>query len=78
MHLSFRLTGIDGVYYLNANPVFTGTTIAPRKVVRTGNYLGKSNWLEVNSNAMAEFDDLKIFNRSLTQAELLMVMNSYY
>jgi hypothetical protein len=78
MHFSFVLRGIDGTYYLNGEPVLTGTTTSPRKIVRTGNYLGKSNWLEANSNAMAEFDDLKIFNRSLTIDELFKVMNSYY
>ena len=63
---------------MNGKPELQTASISPRGIVRTGNYFGKSNWLEANSNPIAQFDDLKIFNRSLSQQEILKVMNSYY
>ena len=71
--MAFTLTGTEGVIYVNGKKGPVSTTAVPRSVLRTANYLGKDNW--GSSLAVCEFDDLKIFNRSLTQTEILKVLN---
>ena len=44
-------------------------------VKRNISYIGKSNWI-ADSNADADFDELKIFNRGLTKQEILFEMNN--
>ena len=44
------------------------------KVNRTSNFIGRSNWGDPNSDAI--FDDLKFFNRALTQKEIQFEMNN--
>ena len=43
-------------------------------VIRSSNYVGRSNWGEPDADA--DFDDLKIFNRALTQNEIQFEMNN--
>ena len=77
-HLAVTVTGTQLKIYIDGKLGLTSTVIAsPMGIMRTNNYIGKSNW-GGNGNADAEFDDLKIFNRSLTQSEVNMVLNSYY
>ena len=52
------------------------TTIPPRSINRTNCFIGKSNWV-ADANANSLFDDIRIFNRGLTQSEIQTVMNTY-
>jgi hypothetical protein len=77
----FALTFKTGqlTLYINGNVDVTGTAYTPTGVSRTSNYIGRGNWPCCDPlYCYGSFDDFKIFNRSLSQSELLKVMNSYY
>ena len=44
----------------------------PTKSFRTNNFIGKSS----GSDAIADFDEIKIFNRALSQEELIFEINN--
>ena len=46
-----------------------------KNITRTSNYIGRSNWM-VDQDANADYDDLKIFDRSLNQQEILFEKNN--
>ena len=46
-----------------------------RKVVRTNNFIGWSNWLQTSQQCHGLIDDLKIFDRALDQTEIATEMN---
>ncbi len=71
------LTGNILNIYIDGVSRGSGTASLPRAVTRTTAYIGRSNW-SGDGLAVAYVDDLKIFNRSLTDFELQRVMNSYY
>ena len=69
-HLVFTLKESVGTLYMNGLQISqTNTMYVPRNVNRTLNYVGKSNWDGV-SNLWADLDDLRFYNRSMTQAEV--------
>ncbi len=77
-HLAVTVTGTQLKIYIDGKLTLTSTVIsAPKGIMRTENYIGKSNW-NGNENVNAELDDLKIFNRSLTQSEINLLLNSFY
>ena len=53
----------------------TPSSSFPNNVIRNLIYIGKSNAGDPNTNS--KIDDLKIFNRALSQAEILTEMSSY-
>lgn len=59
---------IDG----NVNNMRTAN-VYPKNLTRTFCYIGKSNWAS-DSLANAYFDDIKIYNRALSQNEILVDM----
>lgn len=61
-----------GSIYLNGKKVAESVSYRALHSVRTKNYLGKSNWNDGLANA--DFDELKIFNRALSQNEILQEM----
>ena len=75
-HYAITLSGTTATIYVDGKLNYQDTSVKPRSISRTSNYVGCSNWPDCSPYAYV--DDLKIFNRSLTQAEILMVMNSYY
>ena len=46
----------------------------PANIIRSRNYVGKSNWPE-DENLNADLDDLMIFNRSLNYSEIVELMS---
>ena len=61
----------DGQYlliYVNGNLESNATSYAPLSVIRTKCYIGRSNWVDPDSNAC--YDDIMIYNRALTQNEI--------
>ena len=50
--------------------------LTPTKIVRSNCYIGKSNWPDGYSSSY--LDDLRFYNKSLTQKEILDLMPSIY
>ena len=71
--ISFVLSGTTGYIYVNGSQVRTGTLNVPNNIIRTANYIGKSN-NPSDSNADAVFDEFKIYQRALSSVE---IMNEY-
>ena len=75
--LAVTLNGTQCSIYLDGVLTKTGNAVSPSNVTRSFNYIGRSNWPSY-AGTTAAIDDLKFFNRALTQSELMLVMNSYY
>jgi hypothetical protein len=68
---------IDG--YLTTAPGSSApfTSFCFANVVRSSNFIGRSNWfVNGDEDADADLDDLKIFNRALSQQEIQSEMNN--
>ncbi|RNA26360.1 glycoside hydrolase [Brachionus plicatilis] len=68
-HVVYVIKNTDAYIYLDGHFLASGTCFAKNKEEMRVNFLGKSTWPS-NSNANATFDDLKIFNRALTNQEI--------
>ena len=55
--------------YFDGNLDKKGKLNVPRSYLRTQNFIGKSNW--GNDNADECLDEIKIFNRALTEYEII-------
>jgi hypothetical protein len=75
-HVALTFRGTNGKLYINGKEVRTATTQPPRPVLRTKNFIGRSNIGGDSQSVNALFDDLKIFNRSLTQDEILFIFRN--
>jgi hypothetical protein len=67
--ISFVLSGTTGFIYVNGTQVTNGTLQIPNNIIRTSNYIGKSNWAS-NSNADAIYDEFKIYVGALSSKEI--------
>jgi hypothetical protein len=70
---------IDGNLTTAQGSQTTHTSFSLVNVVRTRNFVGRSNWFDntnLDKDADADFDDLKIFNRALSQQEIQSEMNN--
>ena len=64
-----------GKIYINSALIaFDNTTVFPDNIIRDFNYIGKS-WFNDDPLADAVYDDLRIYNRSLSVDEIKDVMN---
>jgi hypothetical protein len=76
-HLTATYDYPNAYLYINGTMVMSGTTISPiSTVIRDSNYLGRSYRSPPDINANADIDDLKIYNRALSQQEILDEMNN--
>ncbi len=66
---------IDGIEVTTPGSKTSYASFSFANVIRSSNFIGRSNWAG-NSNADADFDDLKIFNRALTAQEIQFEMNN--
>ena len=76
-HIAFTLSGSIGTIYLNGTNVKQGTTFIPSNTNRTYNYFGtifRSGSTQDYPNAI--FDEVKIFNRCLSQREIQFIINN--
>jgi len=71
-HVALVLSGTTGYLYVNGILIDSERFGAPSNVVRTNNYIGKSN--SVYSNALAVYDDIKIYQGALSSS---CIMNDY-
>lgn len=69
VHLAATLQGSVARLYVNGAQVASGTLPVPRDVVRTRNYIGLSNWIQ-DAYANAQFDEIRLWSRARTQAEI--------
>lgn len=69
VHLAATLQGTTARLYVNGSLVASGTLSVPRNVVRTRNYIGRSNWLQ-DAYANAQVDEIRIWNRARSQTEI--------
>jgi hypothetical protein len=85
-HLVCMFKNGIGYIYINGTNTALGPIIKPLPIIRLSNFVGRSNWrvqqqnnnlYELDSNA--DIDDLKIFNRALTEDEIRADMdNTFY
>ena len=63
---------IDGIETTLPGSMTNLNSFNVANVVRSSNFIGRSNWYSISGaqDADADFDDLKIFNRALTQQEI--------
>jgi hypothetical protein len=75
-HLSATFNGITINIYINGTLTlssgFNGQM--PKTLNRTKCYIGKSNW-ELDGNSSSIVDDLRFYNKSLSQIEIIELMN---
>ena len=74
-HLAITLSGTMGSIYIDGQLTresYEGQFLRPNNVVRKINYLGKSNFKDLETNA--DFDSVRIYNRSLNENEIRTVM----
>ena len=74
--IAIVLKGTTLSFYYNGTLVGNPSANVPRNIMRSSNYVGKSNW-NSNPNANAKYDDLKFFNRALNQTEVNIEMDSW-
>ena len=65
-------SGSAGLLYIDGVLVKSNTVSKPTYSYRTNNFIGKS----IGSDAIADFDEIKIFNRALSQEELIFEINN--
>lgn len=65
----------DTVIYKNGIEISNGKTFAPRNVLRTRNYIGRSNWV-TESTYKGQLDEIEIFNRALSAEEIRANMHN--
>jgi hypothetical protein len=68
--ISFVLSETKGYIYVNGNQTATGNLYVPNKIIRTSNYIGKSNKLFI-PNADVIFDELKIYQVALSPDKIM-------
>jgi hypothetical protein len=80
-HVAFTFSSSTMIASIYVNGTLTGEKTSPalpNNLVRTQNYIGKSNWAG-ESFANAIYDEIKIFNVALTQFQVQIEMtNEYY
>ena len=64
---------IDGVSYTALRDPFSSN---PAASTRSSNFVGRSSWYPGDLDTNADIDELKIFNRALSQQELFYEMNN--
>jgi hypothetical protein len=75
-HVAFVLDYPNAYIYINGvRTAFSKSLILPENSIRTQCYIGKSNFV-ADKLANGDFDEIKIFNRSLTDKEVQFEMNN--
>ena len=69
-NLVASLNGNNARMYIDSLLVAEGSIYRPLSVTRSSNYVGKSNWF-VNENLYADLDELRIYNRALSDSEVV-------
>jgi hypothetical protein len=71
-HLAVTLKGNTLSMFINGSPVVTSSsTSPPTNITRTSNFVGRSNFYPSDHDAHAYFDEIKFYNRALSQNEII-------
>ena len=73
IHLAVTFDGSLASFYYNGKLSGSSTQNQPSNLTRSTNYIGKSNWAQ-DALANAVYDELRIYNRVLTQNEIYSLM----
>ena len=73
VHLACTLSNTTGTIYVNGTNAGSGILNLPPNVIRTNNYIGRSNYAG-DSNANALFDEIRIWNVARTPSQILANM----
>jgi hypothetical protein len=77
-HLAFTISTSIVSVYINGTCIANYTNIVlPLNITHRINYIGKSNWNH-DSIATADFDDIKIFSKALSAADVYKHYSSTY
>ncbi|HEX3356291.1 MAG TPA: LamG domain-containing protein [Tepidisphaeraceae bacterium] len=68
-HLAATLNGTTATIFLNGKPVGSGTVLVPNNVVRTNNYIGRSNFAG-DGYANAIFDEVRIWSVARSEGQI--------
>lgn len=68
-HVAVTFDGTNTSIYLNGNLLVTGISLNARRIFRTINYIGRSNWAS-DAFSQCAFDDFMLWNRVLTSTEI--------
>ena len=74
-HLAFTFNLGTVNIFVNGQQVLSQTGISFNSIVRTKNYIGHSNYKSDPDDAHAIYDEIKIFKRPLSPAEVSAEMN---
>jgi hypothetical protein len=77
VHVAVTQSGNDVTIYKNGEVWVKGTTATPSNIVRTLNYLGKSNW-QGDAFSNATIRDVRIWSVARTQQEIMDFMNQSF
>ena len=74
-HLAATFDGSQMNIYLDGVPVGAQSLqyVMPKSLVRSSNYVGKSNWAG-DGKSFAYLDDLRFYNKSLNQTDIQAIM----
>ena len=74
-HMAGVLTGTSASLYLNGTLSVQTTQFVPNNIIRTQNFIGKSNFGS-DELADAKFRNIRIYNKALTLSQLITDMNT--
>ncbi len=79
-HYAFTYSVSAGVgkIYVNGSLYVTGPADALTSEIRGYNFFGSSVYTDVPDDTTGYFDDIKFFNVSLTQSQIMYLMNGIY
>lgn len=70
-HVAVSLKYNKGFYYVNGVLTVSGTLCVPSMHSRMNNFIGGSSSTGIDPDLSADLDDIKFYNRALTQEEIL-------
>ena len=76
-HVACVLKNTTGYIYINGVLSGRGAINVPNTIIRTLNFIGRSNW-QADPKLIGSIDDLQIYNTSLTQYQINEIFRKSY
>ena len=74
-HVAYEVCGTTGKIYVDGQLKASGTQLRPSNVNRTTNFIGGNSFNNYNLNA--KLDELRIYNRCMSQNEIMNLINNF-